>query len=41
MLGMDDDKAKVFDIAIQMGSIIALNIVYWQKIVSTVMALLE
>jgi undecaprenyl-diphosphatase len=39
LLGMDDDKAKVFDIAIQTGAIIAVIIVYWQKIASTVVAL--
>ncbi len=39
LLGMDDDKAKVFDIAIQTGAIFAVIIVYWQKIFSTVMAL--
>ncbi len=40
LLGMDDDKAKVFDIAIQTGAILAVIIVYWQKISSTVVALL-
>ncbi len=39
LLGMDDDKAKVFDIAIQTGAIFAVIIVYWQKIFSTVVAL--
>ncbi|MEY4121735.1 MAG: hypothetical protein RLZZ457_573 [Pseudomonadota bacterium] len=39
LLGMDDDKAKVFDIAIQTGAILAVIIVYWQKISSTVVAL--
>ena len=39
LLGMDDDKAKVFDIAIQTGAILAVIIVYWQKIASTVLAL--
>ncbi len=39
LLGMDDDKAKVFDIAIQTGAIFAVIIVYWQKIASTVVAL--
>jgi undecaprenyl-diphosphatase len=39
LLGMDDDKAKVFDIAIQTGAILAVIIVYWQKIASTVVAL--
>jgi undecaprenyl-diphosphatase len=39
LLGMDDDKAKVFDIAIQTGAIFAVIIVYWQKIASTVLAL--
>ena len=39
LLGFDDDKAKVFDIAIQTGAIFAVIIVYWQKIQSTVAAL--
>ena len=39
LLGMDDDKAKVFDIAIQTGAIFAVILVYWQKIKSTVLAL--
>jgi undecaprenyl-diphosphatase len=39
LLGMDDDKGKVFDIAIQTGAILAVIIVYWQKIFSTVVAL--
>ncbi len=39
LLGFDDDKAKVFDIAIQTGAIVAVIIVYWQKIASTVVAL--
>ena len=39
LLGFDDDKAKVFDIAIQTGAIFAVILVYWQKIKSTVVAL--
>ena len=39
LLGFDDDKAKVFDIAIQTGAIFAVIMVYWQKIKSTVLAL--
>ena len=39
LLGFDDDKAKVFDIAIQTGAIFAVIIVYWQKISSTIKAL--
>ena len=39
LLGFDDDKAKVFDIAIQTGAIFAVILVYWQKIFSTVVAL--
>ncbi len=39
LLGMDDDKAKVFDIAIQTGAILAVIIVYWQKLAGTVVAL--
>ncbi|MGJ7492266.1 undecaprenyl-diphosphate phosphatase [Variovorax sp. ZT4R33] len=39
LLGFDDAKAKVFDIAIQTGAIFAVILVYWQKISSTVVAL--
>jgi len=39
LLGFDDDKAKVFDIAIQTGAIFAVVLVYWQKIRDTVLAL--
>jgi undecaprenyl-diphosphatase len=39
LLGFDDDKAKVFDIAIQTGAILAVVIVYWQKIRDTVVNL--
>jgi undecaprenyl-diphosphatase len=39
LLGFNDDKAKVFDIAIQTGAIGAVILVYWQKIRATVSAL--
>ena len=39
LLGFDDEKAKVFDIAIQTGAIFAVMLVYWQKIRSTLVAL--
>ena len=39
LLGFDDDKAKVFDIAIQTGAIFAVVLVFWHKIHSTVVAL--
>lgn len=39
LLGFDDDKAKVFDIAIQTGAILAVVIVYWQKIRDTLVSL--
>jgi undecaprenyl-diphosphatase len=39
LIGFDDDKAKVFDIAIQTGAIFAVILVYWQKIRDTVLAL--
>ncbi len=39
MLGFDDEKGKVFDIAIQTGAIFAVILVYWQKIRDTVLAL--
>ena len=39
LLGMDDDKAKVFDIAIQTGAIFAVILVYWQKIRDTLVDL--
>jgi len=32
LLGMADDKSKVFDIAIQTGAILAVIIVYWQRL---------
>ncbi|QHJ01114.1 undecaprenyl-diphosphate phosphatase [Xylophilus rhododendri] len=35
LLGFDDDRAKVFDIAIQTGAILAVVLVYWQKLQST------
>lgn len=39
LLGFDDAKAKVFDMAIQTGAILAVILVYWQKIRSTLVAL--
>lgn len=39
LLGFDDAKAKVFDIAIQTGAIFAVILVYWTKIRSTLIAL--
>ncbi|MEN9539555.1 MAG: hypothetical protein RLZZ126_1790 [Pseudomonadota bacterium] len=39
LLGFDDAKAHVFDIAIQTGAIFAVILVYWQKIRSTLVAL--
>ena len=39
LLGFDDAKAKVFDIAIQTGAIFAVILVYWQRIRDTVVAL--
>ncbi|MFZ4479563.1 MAG: undecaprenyl-diphosphate phosphatase [Rhodoferax sp.] len=39
LLGFDDEKGKVFDIAIQTGAIFAVILVYWQKIRDTVVAL--
>ncbi len=39
LLGMDDAKAKVFDIAIQTGAILAVIIVYWHKIRDTLVQL--
>lgn len=39
LLGFDDAKGKVFDIAIQTGAIFAVILVYWQKIRDTVAAL--
>jgi len=35
LLGFDDAKAKVFDIAIQTGAILAVIIVYWQRLRDT------
>ena len=39
LLGLDDAKGKVFDIAIQTGAIFAVIIIYWQRIRETVVAL--
>ena len=39
LLGFDDEKGKVFDIAIQTGAIFAVILVYWQKLRDTVLAL--
>lgn len=39
LLGFDDEKAKVFDIAIQTGAIFAVILVYWHKIRSTLVEL--
>jgi undecaprenyl-diphosphatase len=39
LIGFDDEKAKVFDIAIQTGAIVAVIIVYWQRIRETLVQL--
>ena len=39
LLGFDDEKAKVFDIAIQTGAIFAVILVYWHKLRDTLLAL--
>jgi undecaprenyl-diphosphatase len=39
LLGFHDDKAKVFDIAIQTGAILAVIIVYWTRLRDTVVQL--
>lgn len=39
LLGFDDDKSKVFDIAIQTGAIFAVILVYWQRLTSTAQGL--
>jgi len=39
LLHFDDEKAKVFDIAIQTGAIVAVILVYWQKIRDTIVRL--
>jgi len=39
LLGLTDARDKVFEIAIQTGAILAVILVYWQKIRSTVVAL--
>jgi undecaprenyl-diphosphatase len=39
LLGIDGEKAKVFEIAIQSGAIFAVMLVYWQKIRATLVAL--
>ena len=35
LLGFTDDKSKVFDIAIQTGAIVAVILVYWQRLCAT------
>jgi undecaprenyl-diphosphatase len=39
LLGLDDAKAKVFDIAIQTGAILAVILVYWRRSAPRVAAL--
>jgi undecaprenyl-diphosphatase len=39
LLGFHDDKAKVFDIAIQTGAIFAVILVYWRKICDVALTL--
>jgi len=39
LLGLHDDKSKVFDIAIQTGAIVAVIIVYWQRLREAVVGL--
>ena len=39
LLGMADAKAKVFDIAIQSGAMLAVILVYWQRLRDTVAGL--
>jgi undecaprenyl-diphosphatase len=39
LLGLADDKAKVFDIAIQSGAMLAVIIVYWQRLRDAVVQL--
>jgi undecaprenyl-diphosphatase len=39
LLGFTGEKSKVFEIAIQTGAIVAVIIVYWQKLRSTLLAL--
>jgi undecaprenyl-diphosphatase len=39
LLGFSDDKSKVFDIAIQTGAIVAVVIVYWQRLRDTMAGL--
>ena len=39
LLGFDDDKSKVFDIAIQTGAIVAVMIVYWERLRETMLGI--
>ncbi len=39
LLGFDDEKSKVFDIAIQTGAIFAVILVYWQRLRETALGL--
>ena len=37
--GFEDEKGKVFEVAIQTGAIFAVMLVYWQKVWGTLLAL--
>ncbi len=39
LLGFHDEKSKVFDIAIQTGAIVAVMIVYWQRLRETMLGI--
>ena len=39
LLGFNDDKSKVFDIAIQTGAIVAVMIVYWERLRETMLGI--
>ncbi len=41
LLGMHDEVGKVFEVAIQTGAILAVVLVYWQKLRATLVALPE
>ena len=36
LLGFDDERAKVFEVVIQLGSILAVVVIFWKRLWSLV-----
>ena len=36
LIGFDDDRAKVFEVVIQLGSILAVVVIFWKRLWSLV-----